>query len=283
MAEHSLLGYIATLFGIDVDTSAPRGRTLDGGTFVPRGDSSGEGRAAHGPLHPAVNRALETWMAPLVVFLLWSWFCHLVDCIVFLSLGFVACMVFEPFKPRPVFGSCMCPSSFFFVWLVLSTPCFLLFFFFLRRWGNPNPLRGVWGSPCVSSSRPSTTTSIRSSSFSPSPRFPPRLVFFFLVGVRVGVSLVFFSLLCLSVWWSVLGFFGGSSALHARCIMHSLFGGRETIISPLPFIITATVLSHSVCSRMFVPPRGKCCPFFSFCVFCAWFRVFCRFLSFFSS
>ena len=42
----------------DVDTSAPRGRTLDGGTArslgikVPRGDSSGEGGAAHGPLHP---------------------------------------------------------------------------------------------------------------------------------------------------------------------------------------------------------------------------------------
>ena len=44
----------------DVDTSAPRGRTLDGGTArslgikVPRGDSSGEGGAAHGPLHPAL-------------------------------------------------------------------------------------------------------------------------------------------------------------------------------------------------------------------------------------
>ena len=43
-----------------VDTFAPWGRTLDGGTArslgikVPRGDSSGEGGAAHGPLHPAV-------------------------------------------------------------------------------------------------------------------------------------------------------------------------------------------------------------------------------------
>ena len=64
------------LFAIHVDTSAPRGRTLDGGTIwslgikVPRGDSSGEGRAAHGPLHPAANRSLETLMAPLFVFLL---------------------------------------------------------------------------------------------------------------------------------------------------------------------------------------------------------------------
>ena len=153
VAEHSLLGYVASLFGIHVDTSAPRGRTLDGGTIwslgikVPRGDSSGEGRAAHGPLHPAVNRSLETWMAPLFVFLLWSWFCHLVDCIAFLSLGLVACMVFEPFKPRPVFGFCLCPSS------------FLLYGWFCRRrvfFSSPS-LSGagetqtflVWVSPCV--------------------------------------------------------------------------------------------------------------------------------------
>ena len=80
VAEHSLLGYSASLFAIHIDTSAPRGRTLDGGTIgslgikVPRGDSSGEGRAAHGPLHPAMHRSLETLMAPLFVFLLRSWF-----------------------------------------------------------------------------------------------------------------------------------------------------------------------------------------------------------------
>ena len=78
VAEPSLLGYIASLFDIHVDTSAPRGRTLDGGTIwslgikVPRGDSSGEGRAAHGPLHPAVDRSLETWMV-LFVFVFRSW------------------------------------------------------------------------------------------------------------------------------------------------------------------------------------------------------------------
>ena len=33
VAEHSLLGYSASLFAIHVDTSAPRGRTLDGGTI----------------------------------------------------------------------------------------------------------------------------------------------------------------------------------------------------------------------------------------------------------
>ena len=51
---------IEFLSASDVDVSAPRGRTLDGGTArslgikVPRGDSSGEGGAAHGPLHPAL-------------------------------------------------------------------------------------------------------------------------------------------------------------------------------------------------------------------------------------
>ena len=79
MLGPSLLGYSASLFGIHVDTSAPRGRTLDGGTIwslgikVPRGDSPGEGRAAHGPLHPAVDRSLETCMVPLFVFLFRSW------------------------------------------------------------------------------------------------------------------------------------------------------------------------------------------------------------------
>ena len=110
----------------------------------------------------------------------------------------------------------------------------------------------------------------------------PALFFFFLVGARVVVSLVFFSLFCLSVWWSVLGFFGGSSALHARCIMHSLFGGRETIISPLPFIIivfSATVLSHSVWSVFPLLEGGNAVRFFHFVFFCGWFGVFCRFFT----
>ena len=70
---HSFWGASLSVL-LHVDTSAPRGRTLHGGTIwslgikVPRGDSSGEGRAAHGPLHPAVNRSLETLMVLLFVF-----------------------------------------------------------------------------------------------------------------------------------------------------------------------------------------------------------------------
>ena len=81
------------LFAFHVDTSVPQGRTLDGGTFwslgikVPRGDSSGEGRAAHGPLHPAVHRSLETLMALLFILLLWSRFCHLLIVSVFFVSG----------------------------------------------------------------------------------------------------------------------------------------------------------------------------------------------------
>ena len=42
---------------------------------------------------------------------------------------------------------------------------------------------------------------------------------------------------------------------------------------------TATVLSHKFVPLVFVPPRGKCCPFFPFCVFRVWFGVFCRFFA----
>ena len=63
-------------------------------------------------------------MALLFIFLLWSRFCHLLIVSRFLSLGLVSCLVFKPFKPRPVFGFCMCP--FFCVWFVSPPPCFLL-------------------------------------------------------------------------------------------------------------------------------------------------------------
>ena len=48
----------------------------------------------------------------------------------------------------------------------------------------------------------------------------------------------------------------------------------------------ATGLSHTVgrlCSVFPPSRRGKCCPFFSFRVFCVWLGVFCRFFAFSSS
>ena len=107
------------MFDIHVDTSAPRGRTLDGGTIwslgikVPRGVSSGEGRAAHGPLHPAVYRSLETLKVFMFIFVLRSWFRHLVDCIAFFCLWvWSSVWSLSPSSPDPCLVFCMGPSFF---------------------------------------------------------------------------------------------------------------------------------------------------------------------------
>ena len=42
-------------------------------------------------------------------------------------------------------------------------------------------------------------------------------------------------------------------------------------------VCTATVLSHNLLQLFLVPPRGKRCPFLSFCVFRVWSGVFCHF------
>ena len=86
-------------------------------------------------------------MALLFVFLLWSWVSSFVDCIAFLYPGLVYCMVFEPFKPRPVFGFCMCPSSSLLSGFFSSTPCFL--FSFSQALGKPKPPSGGFGVPLV--------------------------------------------------------------------------------------------------------------------------------------
>ena len=208
------------LFDIHVDTSAPRGRTLDGGTIwslgikVPRGDSSGEGRVAHAPLHPAVNRSLETWMALLFVFLLWSWFGHWLIVSRFCLWGWYIVWLLCPSSPDPYLVF-VCVPLLCFVWLFSSTPCFLFSSLSLRRWGNPNPLLGVWGSPCVSSSWTRSPTLIRTSPPSPTPRSPPAPFFFFVVVARFP-AWVFSGFLPL--WWSVswLCSWSFSGWLHAR-------------------------------------------------------------------
>ena len=109
------------------------------GIKVPRGDSSGEGRAAHGPLHPAVNRFLETLMVPLFFSLLWSWFCHLVACIAFFCLwGWSFVWSLSPSSPDPCLFFLYVSLFFSLVWLVSSTPCSLFLSLSLRCWGNPN-------------------------------------------------------------------------------------------------------------------------------------------------
>ena len=77
--------------------------------------------------------------------------------------------------------------------------------------------------------------------------------------------------------------------------------GPISRVSPPPFLPNAVknnprrgwgtimagnrTVTHCLGSSVWFPPfrRGKCCSFFSFCVFCVRIGVFCRFLSFFSS
>ena len=69
----------------------------------------------------------------------------------------------------------VCVLSFVSHCLVCSPTPFLCFFFLpLRRWGNARP-PGVCVSPCVSWTRPLTST--RTSRTTPTPRSPPRLCF----------------------------------------------------------------------------------------------------------
>ena len=162
---------------------------------VPRGDSSGEGGEAHGPLHPAMNRSLETLIALLFVFLLWSWFCYLVVCIAFFCLwGWYLVWSFSLSRLDPFSASCLLSSlslSFsviLFVWCVRRRRLSLSLS--LRRWGNPSPF-GVWVSPCDSSSCARTSTSTRTFLSTPtlrhlpSPCFflPPSVVFLVVVGL----------------------------------------------------------------------------------------------------
>ena len=165
-----LLGYIV-YSGLYVDAEAPQERTLDGGAARPLGikvswgSSSEEGGAAHGPLHPAVCKSLETLMALLFILLLWSRFCYLLIVSRFLSLGLGSCLVFKPFKPRPVFGFCQCPSFLCLVGFVDAVFSLSL----SQALGKSKP---IWfGFPLVfSSSCTRSPTSIRTSSSARTPR-----------------------------------------------------------------------------------------------------------------
>ena len=205
---HSFWGASLSVL-LHVDTSAPRGRTLDGGTIwslgikVPRGDSSGEGRAAHGPLHPAVNRSLETLMALLFVFLLRSWFCHLVDCIAFFCLwGWYLVWFLSPSSPDP----CL---------VFVCVPLFLVSGLFRRRRvfscllflsgaGETQTPFGGFGVPLVfSSSRTRSPTSTRTSRSAPTPRPRPAPVFFFSSSSLVFWVGVFSFWSCRCLWFLV--------------------------------------------------------------------------------
>ena len=80
-----------------------------------------------------------------------------------------------------MFGFYLSVSSFFSLSGLFVDAVFFLSSLSLRRWGNPNPPKGVWGSPCVSSSCSRTPPSTRTSLSTPTPRPSPApaFVFFF--------------------------------------------------------------------------------------------------------
>ena len=106
-----------------------------------------ECRAAHGPLHPAVTSPPRLcWFC--VWFLLgFSGMDVWIFCWFSWSLGLDFCLVWCPLGPDPCQPKCLFVLSLSLVVWCVRRRRFLSFS--LRRWGNPNPLRGVWGSPCV--------------------------------------------------------------------------------------------------------------------------------------
>ena len=136
--------------------------------------------------------------------------------------------MFCPSRPDLCLDYCLCPSLFsFFVWCVCRRR-FSVFYLSFRRWGNANP-PGVCVSPCVSWTRPLTST--RTSRTTSTPRSPPRLCFFLLpttslvVPVVVGLGLFW-------VCWASFFFLGGPGALF-EC-MHELDRERGDLSDGAP-------------------------------------------------
>ena len=142
------------------------------------------------------------------------------------------CWVFEPFKTRPLSATMF---VLFFLWLfgMFANNVFFFVFFSLclSGAGETQTPFGVWGSPCVSSSWSRTASSTRTSA-TPRP-CPPHLFLLFSSSSFAGLG---------------LGLFG-----------QSLFGGV--------FLLYAFIMHMQFWSLMFVPPKGKCCPFFPFLFF----------------
>ena len=155
-------------------------------------------------------------MALLFILLLWSRFCHLLIVSRFFVSGVGLLSGFlSPSSPDPCLVFVCVPP--FCVWFVSSPPCFLLSSLSLRRWGNPNPLWGVWVSPCVSSSRTRSPTSTRTLTSAPTPWPRPALAFFFF-SFSPSSSLVFLVLVFLGLsWWCCVSswFVSGGGSLHA--------------------------------------------------------------------
>ena len=119
---------------------------------------------------------------------------------------------FEPFTTRPVFGFLSVSPLFSFVWFVRRRRALsvLSLSLYLSSAGKHKPPSGFWGSPCVSSPWTSSSTSIRTSSPSHTPRLRPAPFFspfFFLFVVVARLPARFFLVFVLSVLVYLVGVF----------------------------------------------------------------------------
>ena len=206
----TLLGsqwFVCLMFGYCATGGGSHGGGVFGplGTMVPWGDSPREGRGAHvAPPPCSVNYLWElvdvcdrlSFFGSSGLLLMFSF--------VFLR-GRCFLLVLWALQAPTCLWLLFASLFFSFVWLVSSPPCSLFFSLPLRRWGNPNPLRGVWGSLCVSSPWTRSATSTRTSSSSTSPQPSPAPVFLLLFSfsldavARFAVR-VFFSFVFLVCW-----------------------------------------------------------------------------------
>ena len=149
-------------------------------TAVPWGDSP---KVQGGPWAPPPcgEKSSETLLVLCLVFVRFLWDGCWVFCLVFfLSLGLEWCLVWCPLRPDPLFALVFVVPSFSFSGCLGCSPTsFFSLFLFLSGAGEPQTPFGVWGSPCVSSSRTRTPTSIRTSCSAPLAKSCPAPVFFF--------------------------------------------------------------------------------------------------------
>ena len=194
------------------------------GTKVPWGVSSEGGGAAHGPLHTAMYKSLETFMALLAGFfvLVLVLFFACLSWVIRLSGWFLFghSALQDSTRVGILFGSLS-----LFLFGVFAGDVFFFVSRSQRRWGNPNPF-GVWISPCDSSSCARTSTSTRSSSSAHTSRSSSRTCFLLSRRRSRGLWSVFRSrggVSVRSVFWLVL-----VACLLSSCALASCLVFRET-------------------------------------------------------
>ena len=142
------------------------------------------------PMGPSTLRCEFPWEVVVVYVGLLFWLCSFLSVLCEAIVIFQGSVfVFSPLSPsRPdlcLLFNCL-SSSFLFLSGTFVDAVVSLLFSSLRRWGNLNPFRGVWGSPCVSSTWTRSPTSTRTLCSAPSPwPRPAPACFFFLSSLSI--------------------------------------------------------------------------------------------------